>query len=307
MFFNSFPNSMTNDQMQSGDEISLATFKNTLANFLRLFFKFWAFIAGTLIRQKYALLLSIFLGIACGYIYYILAPKYYKTEMIVLYNDLSKKTYSELINNLNELIISKSSARFAAALKLPETATNNIIKLQLVGLNNETFDSDTSTRVNQPVKIVALLTNNSIVDSLQVSLLNYLNNNPYSRQTKDSQKKILQDRLAFIDKELLKLDTLKINYNRFLIFSKISSTFYNNAFDPAAIYEHSNELTVQKETITKWLNNEINPILLVDGFKTPTSPQTFSLNESLFIGGLVGLLFGFILALMTELKKRVVN
>ena len=86
------------------------------------------------------------------------------------------------------------------------------------------------------------------------------------------------------------------------------ATFYNNALDPAALYEHSLNLANEKEKILKWLNNESQPILLIDSLKTPATPQSKSLIDLLLIGLALGVCTGlficFLLNVNDVIEKR---
>ena len=141
---------------------------------------------------------------------------------------------------------------------------------------------------------------------MQNAIINYVNNSPYIKKLKQEQNKVYIERLSFIERELSKLDSLKDEYTRFLSSSRISATFYNNAFDPADIYVHSGNLVNQKESILKMLNIDGTAISVVDGFKVPSHPQTPSLLiiYLLLFGGM-GLIAGFILGSFNEAEKKV--
>ena len=87
---------------------------------------------------------------------------------------------------------------------------------------------------------------------------------------------------------------------------KMPLTFYNNASDPAALYQHALRLDSVKEYILKWLNNESSAVLLIDGFKKPATPQSVSLVVCLITGLAAGFAAGIILTLLIALKKAIV-
>jgi len=58
----------------------------------------------------------------------------------------------------------------------------------------------------------------------------------------------------------MKLDSLKETYNHSLAGMKQPASFFNNALNPAELYEHSLNLASQKEYIQNWLKTaENNP------------------------------------------------
>ena len=89
------------------------------------------------------------------------------------------------------------------------------------------------------------------------------------------------EKLNFTDRQLAKLDSLQTEYNRFLSSSKIATTYYSNDVDPSTTYKQANDLINEKGTILNWLSQNSKPIQVIDEFKSPTSPQSYSLFKSL--------------------------
>lgn len=288
------------------DTISFTGVKNFAKASLRSFFGFLAFVEVTFSRRRWLILLGFVLGMAVGYLYYLSRTPYYRVSMIVQYNELTKKTYAEMIGQLDRLVSrAKENQPLASELKIPESVSSTIISLDARNMNNELLSSDTSTRIFQTFRILADVTDNRQLGELQTSLVNYLNNSPYLKRKREEQFKIYTDRLAFIDRELQKLDSLKTEYNRFLATSKISATFYNNAFDPADIYAQSSQLASQREDLLRWLNIERNAISVIDGFKPIHTARSIPLLLALLAFGLVGALLAFLFGFMLELRKAV--
>jgi hypothetical protein len=96
-----------------------------------------------------------------------------------------------------------------------------------------------------------------------------------------------------------------LEYNRFLATSKISATYYNNAFDPAKIYEQSEKLMDEKEKILDWQSTDAMPIVVIDEFKSTLAPQSASLLKSLALGTFAFVGLSFILGLLLDLDKRI--
>lgn len=289
----------------SSDYISVLSIKTFFLNLFSVFLTFLLFISNSIRRYFLLIILLSVSGVAVGYAYYAYAPTYYKTQMIVQHNELTKKTYYEIIHNLNSLIGSESYPKLANELKIAESAARKIGFLEVVGINGESLVKDTSTQTRQVFTIIAQLSDNSVIDTLQKAIVKYLNNNPFTYKLKEGKKKVYLEKLNFIDKEMERLDTLKENYNRFLLTSKISATYYNNSFDPADIYRQSSNLANQKEVILDWLNIEDEAISVIDGFKTPANPQSGKLRETLLAGLLSGFILSFFIALFLSMKKLV--
>jgi hypothetical protein len=146
-----------------------------------------------------------------------------------------------------------------------------------------------------------------VLPDLQIGLLSYLNGNPYVKQKREGQVAILQQKLLFIESEQQKLDSLKNNYNRMLTGMRMPSGVYNNAMNPAELYEQSFQLASQKEYILNWLNTESKGILLIDGFKH-TGKRTGAPAWLIFGAGLVaGSVLGIGMALLFGIRENLLK
>jgi hypothetical protein len=92
----------------TGDHISLSTVRNAFLDFSSFLFGGLEFIVSSIRKSLLIFFLCCLIGVAVGYLYYRLSPKYYTSEMILNHNDLSRKDYYEIINNLNSLVLTQS-------------------------------------------------------------------------------------------------------------------------------------------------------------------------------------------------------
>jgi hypothetical protein len=290
----------------SDDFISLATIKRAVSDFFRVLFKVIDYIAGSVRSNIIMFLVCCLLCISLSYLIYKIRPKYYSTEMIVIQNELTKKDYSEIIKNLNNLVAHRSFKDLAVILKTSEPTVNKIESIEAFDINNESLEKDTSTKIGQPFKIQFKFKEIVNTDTIQSIILNYLNNNSYASRIIRGEKEIMNQKLEFINNQLQKLDSLKTIYNSVLSTSRMPSTFYNNAMDPADVYNQSFIMANEKENILKWLNNKSQAVMVVDNLKTPILENKGSLKLWLAIGLLAGILLGIILSLLFSIRRSVV-
>lgn len=298
---------MADHDINSEDKIALPGLKAIIKEMLILFFRIISFVNFVVRKWKFMLLSGLVLGIILGYVYYSTKPALYEVSMVVVYNELSKKTYAEIIDQLDRLTRTGSRQELASELKISRETAGSILSIDSKNIYDEPLLNDTSSKTRQPFKIILALSNNKLDTSLQTAIVNYINNSPYLKKLKDDQRKSFLNKILFIDKELQKLDSLKNEYTRFLASSRISATFYNNAFNPADIYIHSSELINQKETMLTSMNIDGTAVSVIDGFKITSSPQSASLLKYLFGIGGIGLFAGLILGLFMETKKKVIR
>jgi hypothetical protein len=298
---------MNEENIQSEDQINLPPLKKIAIQFLRSFFSVIDLIAEVVSKSKLLLLTGLITGLTVGFSYYNSRPAYFQVSMIAESSAAYRKTLAEMIQSLNSLIGSRSQTKLAEVLNISEQNAKQISLLEMTGLSNESLENDTSTKYNQPFKIIARIHNSALTDTFQNAIEKYLNNKPALKQIQDDQVRFYNEKLAYTDKELAKLDTLKTEYNHFLASSKITSTYYSNDVDPSKIYKQSADMINEKGTILYWLSTNSKPVLIIDQFKTPVLPQSYSLFKSLTLGALIGLGICFLLGLYLELYRKIRN
>jgi hypothetical protein len=295
---------MTDFNNQTEDYISLASIKNAVRDILRGIFSFFSFIFEAIRSNKFLFFGTVAVAVLLAVLYSLVKSSFFETEMIVQQNTMPRKAYGEIIYNLDNLTTSHSYSDLASQLKINRKDAAQIISMIPLSLTNDPLSRDTVTLIGLPLKIHVKVRNNRILPGLQTALINYLNNNAYSRNLRESQKMIYAQKLEFIQFEQRKLDSLKEIYNRSLATMKLPTTFYNNGLNPAEIYRYSWDLASQKEVILRWLNTESNGVVLIDGFKIPENPESDTKAKIVVLGLLYGLGIGLILSILVAVKRK---
>jgi hypothetical protein len=295
---------MMENKYHPSDQIAFGNVRRPTKAFFKLIFDTFDLINKIIRRNYLALIIFGITGSLIGFTLYLTSSSNYKVEMLVQHNELTKKTYRDIINNLNVLIESGSAEKLSQELKLSREQTEKVIRVNVVDINDQTLVNDTSTSIIQPFKINAVLTDNSVIDTLQSALLNYLNNNRLTSQLKTTQRQIYEKRLVYIDNQQAKLDSLKENYNRSLLLARPSGTIFNNSFNPAELYIQSDLLEKERELVVKWLNTKSAAIVLIDGFKTPSQPSAWSMKPPVIIGFFAGILCGIFFYILGAIKRH---
>ena len=294
---------MTEKSNNNSDDITLHSVKDSFVNLLLAIYSVFQAGYSFFFRNKIIILICMILFAGIGFVISKKVRQVYSLKMIVSHNELAKRTYAETIEQLNSLALSKSYKQLSHDLNLDEASAGKIRALKTYNMNGELLLKDTSNSRALPFIIEAEVFNNSIADSLQESLLIYFNENKYLKARKDIQKKIFEEKLVFISAEQEKLDSLKKQYNQFLGSSGKSAVFYNNAFNPAEIYQRSSEYQAQKELVISWLNNEYQTVKVIEGFKPVIKPVDGLRERIILYFALGGILIGFLLSALVELHK----
>jgi hypothetical protein len=294
---------MIEQNKSNSDDITVSSVKESFVNLLLALYSILQDIFLFFSRNKFIILICVVLFGGMGYLLSIRVKQVYSLKMIVSHNELTKRTYAEAIEQLNRLALSRSYNQLSHELNLGEASAEKIKALRAYNMNGDLLLEDTSNSRNLPFIIKADVFNNSVSDSLQESLLAYFNDNKYLKGKKEIQKKIYEAKLVFISSELEKLDSLKRQYNQFLGYSGKSAVFYNNAFNPAEIYQRSNEYQQQKESVISWLNNEYQTIKVIEGFKPVIRPVDGLKGRIVLYFILGGILIGCFFSALIDLHK----
>jgi hypothetical protein len=292
---------------KSDDYITLRTIKSFLLALLSFFFRLLKFSRLVFRKNRLFIIAGLLVGLLLGLLIYSTKPKYFQVSMIVEFNELTKRSYAEILGQLNGLAETETSENLSRELQVPLSIAEKVTSIKSENMSHEDLSKDTSTRTKQPFKIIVGLKERTISDTLQNALLRYLNELPYLRKTKEERIKIQLEKLSYVNTQLAKMDSLKTEYTRFISNAKISATFYNNAFDPADLYKESLILAKEREEITEWLALESNAVRLIDGFKISKVPKSTSMINSMLLYGLIVFVACFLIAFFVTLNQKIKN
>src|SRR4051812_14886746 len=145
---------MNEENIQSDDHINLPPLKKIAIQILRSIFSIVDLFAEVVRKSKLLLLTGLITGLVVGFSYYSSRSAYFEVSMIAESSAAYRKTLSEMIQSLNALIGSGSQAKLAAELDINESEAKQISSIEMTGLFNESLENDTSTKYNQPFKII---------------------------------------------------------------------------------------------------------------------------------------------------------
>jgi len=271
------------------DPLHPISFSALLNLFFKAFLQAYKDFVHFFFRNKALIIIFIITGIAAGVVNYKMSRVYYKLSMIVRHNELTLKTYGQMLNNLNALAESGSYDALSKSLKIDHETSRKIRTIEAVNLSGIDLRKDTSTSEENAFLIQMTIYDNDIADTLEKTIVNYFNNNTF---------------LSKLKQDEIHLYSLKDAYTRSLAISKGSPTFYNNAFNPADIYKASNQYAVEKDVVEEWLLQKRNPIITMDSVKPSVAPKSISLVLSILIYVLIFFFIGCFLAGILEFTKK---
>jgi|SRR6185437_814176 len=297
-------------EMHPEDNINVSAIKSFLIGSFRAFFYFLSFSSLVISRRKWLLLTGLCAGLFLGMFYYYLAQtRYYRASMMVVGTKVAPKIYAGVLDELNILAKTSSTDKLALQLGVSPATARNILYFETENSMKEPLANDTSTRLNQTFEVIIGIRNNLAADSIQNAIIAYINNLPYLRNLSRIQRLDDSETVAYLESDMVKLDSLKDSYNKYLGNSRAGATIsmYHDAVNPATVYEQGLLLIRERDRVRRELYAENDAAVIVDPIKVANTVHSRSLPFLLVILGGGGLFLGYIAGMLGEIRRKVIT
>jgi hypothetical protein len=237
-----------------------------------------------LVRKNFWMVLALFvLGTALGAFYYMLARKQYRSEMIVN-SDILREAYVAGVGELlDDIIADENDSLLAIVLNIPPSYAKEIISIKFAN----TYEARDKSKDEFFLTITAKVYNQKVLPALGQGLINYLENNDYSRKRIEQNKIYLTQVIKKIDEEITALEGFKKSFYAGS-WGEVDKNKGNILMNPTDINSKIVELTKERQTLqTQFENNRA--IELVQDFTVAVHPFWPKRNISLSSGMIVGL------------------
>lgn len=269
---------------EQDDELSFQDFKQQLQQ-LRKFLQSLLLVAGRSIKRYYLLLILLLAGCAAWGYYQYKNSKVFEARTSYVYIELQKKTYGEMIDKLQEMVLSGSRRRLAEALHISAEQANSIVALRAENMFGAKLSEDV-TEEKKVFYINVMATNNKVFDTLQHALENYLNNNILVKETVGRKRKIMEQKVAYLESALAMLDSLKMAYTKSLDKPSAGGLYAaNNQFNPVQLYEKGEKMN-QELVDMKTLLDDYRAVQTQDKFLVTEEPEQKAFSYALKYFGL---------------------
>lgn len=277
--------------LYEGDEVNLTPFFLFIGRFLKRIGASISYLFRLAFRNIRIVVLFAIVGVGISIInFYLIERPKYKTSLILVSNLLSDEFCGSLIETLHELSKEKNYAMLSEKLDLPLDITMNISRIKYLKYQAA---APKDTMIGSPFSIQVVVYDNTILDTLQASLITYLENNEYALKRKSVRNAVLLDFSAKMEQDLADLDT---------IVKKASVGLITSGLDPIETYKKvisvHYEKFLMKEKIA--LLNNFEVISGFTKFKKPSSPRLF--RDSVVLG-FVFAWFGVFYSMYREKKQ----
>ena len=216
-----------------------------------------------------------------------------------------RKTLSEMIQSLNALNCFEVHIKLGQGSASANSRQERIM-IEMTGFSMNRWKMTHPQNIISHLRLLPGSQYYELTDTFQKAIVFYLNNKPLLKKIREEQMVFYNEKLNFTKGNLLSWIVCKQSIIDFCHF-KNTTTYYSNNVDPSTIYKQANDLINEKGTTINWLSQNSKPIQVIDEFKSPTQPQSYSRFKYLIYGALIGLGICFFLGLYIELYRKTKN
>jgi hypothetical protein len=299
---------LMNEYSNHTDEIDLRVILNSIKHF---------FVGiGTLLNNLFLLckkrktLIGSFciLGIALGLLLYFQSKPVYIASTTLSSATLRNDFCADLVQDLQSIVRDNTPERLAEKLKINVSSARQIKKIEFSNYDEklqERFKDKDTVVLGLPFKINVSAYSNTVFDTIQTAIVQYLENNEYALKRKEIRKIEIQLMRNKLSREIHDLDSIKNIVTNNMLPRGVNSGFvFGQPIDPVNIYREGiklfrDDLDLNKELIL------IDNIEVISGFSPRDKPDFPVRWKTTFAGAVIGLLFGIFIAIILERKKAI--
>lgn len=308
MYFYIQFNTQMGDNSNSSNEIDLRLVYNSVKQF---FLNIWIFFVTIffIAKKRWVLVFVFFIfGIGAGIGLFLITRPTYISTITLSSSTLRNDFCSDMIEELELIVKDKTPELLSEKLHISTSLSKEIQKIEFINydenLQEKYKDRDTIV-LGLPFKIKVYASDNGIFDTLQTSIVNYLENNNYAIKRKKIKKQEIELMREKLKKEMHDLDSLKnVVASNLLPRGSISGFVFGQPIDPVNIYKEGIKLFQSDLDLSKDLIL-IDNIEIVSGFSARNKPDSPKLWKTTTAGGSTGLLLGLLVAIILERRKRI--
>lgn len=268
---------------ENKDDLDLVSLFERTSRFFRTYFRL--------------IVICSIIGIVLGFTLYKIVPKQYTSSLLLHSFTLTNAEQINIIDNWNELIKAKEYESLGKLLNCSPSMVKKIKEITAEEIQRLYSDNNPNG-----FNVEVLVTDNSILDSLQQGIIYGLENSEYMKQrlaTKRSGYTILIEKL---NTEISKLDSTKKNIES----SITNNTQHGNSYilDISNINTQMIALNEKLLTVQEQLKftNAVQVFHKFEKFQKPHSPK---LIKSVALGLIAGFAIGYIIAVYLSLRKKI--
>jgi len=228
----------------------------------------------TAIKRHWVVTITTFILIAgVGSYYLSTSTPYYKATMVCEFTAMSKKTYGEMLLQLDVLARSHSYTTLAKTLDILEIDAKAIQSIEGNNISGTPLYDD-FTGDQGPMYITAKGTSNKIFQDLEQAIPRYLAASPFRIKRNNMEREQQTQKIQYLNEDLISLDSVILAYTTFIKHAEIAVDSVNLLTKVPQLFELKSEME-EKLQKAKWRIRELEqPVEVLYGFVAPDKPLT---------------------------------
>ena len=243
-------------------------------------------------------IIALLTGTIGGLAFYQFAPKVFESKIVFTSEVLTYSISKAITDDVRVLIKEHNYDLLGQRLNMEAAEASQIdaIQLEIVIERSELLKESDKTILAIRVQV----TDKALFAKLQSSLIDYFENNEYSKIREKEQKKVLQGMIDKSTEEIAELEKLRVQFLKGELFQK--SAAGTIMFDPTIINVRILDLTREKLQNLNSLAVS-NSVQLIQGFTNFNKPISPKISISLATGASIGIFFAIALIIFKSFRK----
>ena len=247
-------------------------------------------------KYKWLFLVSAIVGLAFGYLTYLQMPKVYKSRLILHSFTLSNLDYIQVIDNWNSLIKKGEHTALAQTMNTDPAVLRKVNQLK----GTEIQRVFTASNPNG-FYIDVFVTDTAVLDELQAGILTGLENIDYIKKQLTIKKSNLQQLIAQVESEIVKLDSTKSSVEA--IIRNRSGHASSMIIDVSGLNKQLIELN-EKLLFYKQDIQFTTAVQVLQGFSKFGKPAGPRLVVWLGLGFIIFMAIAWVIAFFTSIREK---
>ena len=247
-------------------------------------------------KYKWLFLVSAIMGLAFGYLTYLQMPKVYKSRLILHSFTLSNLDYIQVIDNWNSLIKKSEHTALAQTMNTDPAVLRKVNQLK----GTEIQRVFTASNPNG-FYIDVFVTDTAVLDELQAGILTGLENIDYIKKQLTIKKSNLQQLIAQVESEIVKLDSTKSSVEA--IIRNRSGHASSMIIDVSGLNKQLIELN-EKLLFYKQDIQFTTAVQVLQGFSKFGKPAGPRLVVWLGLGFIIFMAIAWVIAFFTSIREK---
>lgn len=239
-------------------------------------------------------------GLGFSYAVYYMVKPYYTSSMTLVLADIRNEFVDNHLTNLSDMINEGNIKAVSEQLDIRPDAAREIKEMKFVNLDQDRIDED-SILTGSPFRVELSLYDNTLFESLEPALANYLENNRYFSKQKRIRQREIESLISKLKDQIESIDSVKTSVAS--PRGPVNGFIYGQPIDPTTLYRESLTMYERQVELEAELD-QLDNIQVVNGFTLRFRPSGPNLLEFMAIGGALAFVVGVIVAIILEARKN---